>query len=106
MNTDMLSAYEFKVITSALNSFTDECIPYSHKLLHHIGKSIPICRFVCTLAHGEPPTPTHQAAHECGNGHHNCINPKHLKWRTPLENSLQAKIHRWSGKPKIKPKLF
>lgn len=41
---------------------------------------------MCRLAHGEPPSPTHQAAHSCGNGHLGCVHPDHLRWATAKEN--------------------
>lgn len=44
-------------------------------------------RVMCALAHGDPPDPMHQAAHKCGKGHHGCVNPRHLEWKTPLENT-------------------
>ena len=50
-------------------------------------------RIMCILAHGPPPTPKHQAAHSCGNGHLGCVNPRHLRWATQKENSADAKIH-------------
>jgi hypothetical protein len=41
---------------------------------------------MCQLATGEPPTPAHEAAHKCGNGHLGCIHPKHLQWSTRQQN--------------------
>lgn len=41
-------------------------------------------RVVCEIAHGAPEDPSYQAAHSCGN--RSCCNPKHLSWKTPLEN--------------------
>lgn len=43
-------------------------------------------RLMCIFAHGEPPTPRHEAAHSCGNGNKGCVNPLHLYWATPAEN--------------------
>lgn len=48
-------------------------------------------RLVCLLAHGEPPTPKHQAAHSCGNS--SCINKGHLRWRTAGENIAEKEAH-------------
>lgn len=50
-------------------------------------------RIVCVLAHGEPPTPKHHAAHSCGNGHLSCVNPNHLSWKTPIENAADRIDH-------------
>ena len=41
-------------------------------------------RCMCILANGEPPTSRHEAAHSCHNPA--CINPRHLRWATRLEN--------------------
>lgn len=48
-------------------------------------------RIMCRLAHGEPPTPTHEAAHSCGN--RLCINPHHLSWKTPAGNQFDRRLH-------------
>lgn len=50
-------------------------------------------RYMCLIAHGEPPTKEHQAAHSCGNGHLGCMNQAHLSWKTPLENQADRKLH-------------
>lgn len=50
------------------------------------GQQTGAYRVACTLKHGEPPTPEHEAAHSCGNGHFGCINWKHLRWATRGEN--------------------
>lgn len=59
----------------------------------HKGKTVPASRVMCIVAHGDPPTPRHQAAHSCGKGHEGCINPKHLRWATPEENKSDLGIH-------------
>ena len=41
-------------------------------------------RVVCLLHSGDPPTPEHHAAHNCGS--HACINRHHLRWATKVEN--------------------
>jgi len=50
-------------------------------------------RYVCELANGEPPTPEHQAAHSCGNGHLACVTPGHLSWKTPKDNNADKVAH-------------
>lgn len=41
-------------------------------------------RIACMWAHGEPPTPAHEAAHSCRNTR--CVAPEHLRWATRSEN--------------------
>lgn len=57
------------------------------------GKLEVASRYVCELAHGAPPTPKHEAAHSCGNGHLGCVNPNHLSWKTRLENKADELLH-------------
>ena len=55
------------------------------------GVSTSLHRYVCARAHGPAPEPSMDAAHECGNGW--CINPRHLSWKTRLENIHDKKRH-------------
>lgn len=57
------------------------------------GRSQYAHRVMCRLAKGEPPTPEHEAAHSCGNGHLACVNPNHLGWKTVSENHLDTSQH-------------
>lgn len=50
-------------------------------------------RIMCILAHGEPPTPKHIAAHSEGCGHLGCVNRNHLSWKTQEENEADKKRH-------------
>lgn len=50
-------------------------------------------RAMCALAHGVPPFETAQAAHSCGKGHLGCINPRHLRWRSPAANTREKAAH-------------
>lgn len=77
-----------------------ECLPYpfqrdraGYGLLNLPGMSQGAARYMCRRAHGEPPSPAHQAAHSCGKGHEGCTNPKHLSWKTPPANQADRLIH-------------
>lgn len=50
-------------------------------------------RLMCTIAHGEPPSSTHHAAHSCGKANDGCIHPGHLRWATPKENEADKMLH-------------
>ena len=81
-------------------TWPETCIvwPYSrtkkgYGLVTLTGVRCQAHRAVCRLAHGEPPTGSHQAAHSCGQGHEGCINPGHLRWATPKENAHDQVAH-------------
>ena len=57
-----------------------------------MGEEIP-SRLMCRLAHGQPPTTLHEAAHSCGKGHDGCVHPQHLRWATRSENHFDKLIH-------------
>lgn len=57
------------------------------------GHNMIASRYMCGVAHGEPPTPFHEAAHSCGRGHTGCVNPNHLRWATKPENSEDMIAH-------------
>jgi hypothetical protein len=73
---------------------SNECLtwPFAKSSIHGNGilkykrKEFIASRFICEIVHGPPPTPKHEAAHECGKGHEACVNPKHLNWKTTKEN--------------------
>lgn len=50
-------------------------------------------RLACEAMHGAPPTPAHEVAHSCGNGHLGCVNRHHLSWKTKLENAADRLLH-------------
>jgi hypothetical protein len=45
---------------------------------------------------GEPPSPQHHAAHNCGNA--SCVNPYHIRWATPSENQADRVEHGTSNR--------
>lgn len=55
-------------------------------------------RVMCFLAHGEPPSNRHEAAHSCGNGAGGCCNQNHLRWATPAENNADKIEHGTNNK--------
>lgn len=57
------------------------------------GQMYYVHRYMCELKNGPPPTPQHEAAHSCGNGHGGCANPNHLSWKTPSENAKDCRAH-------------
>ena len=57
------------------------------------GKNRPVARLVCEERHGPPPTPDHEAAHSCGNGHEACVTKRHLDWKTHAGNMADTLLH-------------
>ena len=57
------------------------------KFGHNGGTMKKAHRWMCEAVHGPAPSPSHYAAHECGNGHLGCVHPKHLFWKTHAENT-------------------
>ena len=48
-------------------------------------------RVMCVVAHGKPPTLKHEAAHACGR--RDCVNPRHISWKTPSDNRKDKLLH-------------
>lgn len=78
----------------------DDCLPwpfsrirsgYGNMLFQGRMQIVP--RIVCAVFCGPAPTPKHQAAHSCGRGHAGCVNPRHIRWATPLENASDKFRH-------------
>lgn len=55
------------------------------------SKSGSAHRYMCELSKGPPPSRRHQAAHACGNKQ--CVNPRHLSWKTQKQNEADKLIH-------------
>jgi hypothetical protein len=77
----------------------EECLiwPFSfvrgYGRLKHLGELHYAHTYMCKLAHGPAPSPTHQPAHSCGRGDKGCTHPKHLSWKTPEENQQDKALH-------------
>jgi hypothetical protein len=52
-----------------------------------------VARLICEHVHGPAPTPEHEAAHSCGNGHLRCVAKGHLSWKTKAANEADKLIH-------------
>lgn len=52
-----------------------------------------VSRLVCKEQHGPAPSPEHEAAHSCGNGHLGCVSKQHISWKTPAQNSRDRIVH-------------
>lgn len=78
----------------------DDCLPwpfsrnnYGYGQMGHEGKQVKAHRLMCELAHGPAPADKPQTAHNCGNGHLGCVNPRHLEWKTNQENCQDKSMH-------------
>lgn len=100
-------------VLAHVNYAGDECLtwPFAHDgrgygTLQFEEKFYKASRLICILAHGEPPTSEHQAAHSCGNGHLLCVNQNHLSWKTRTENMADSVKHGTArfdrGRPRVK----
>lgn len=91
-------AYQY--ILEHLTHQGDDCVPWPFCRDKHGRGELSVNgerwwahRLMCTLAHGEPPSPAHKATHNCGKGHEGCIAPRHLEWKTQKENIADCRLH-------------
>ena len=92
--------HNYKWLLAHVAHSGDDCLiwPFSRNntgygQLGYEGKMRKAHRFMCEMAHGNPPTPDHEASHACGNGMGGCVNPRHLSWKTRSENQLDRRRH-------------
>jgi hypothetical protein len=82
----------------AINYKGDDCLlwPFSRNpngyahlssgRFHKHYKTTSASKMICIEVYGPPPTPAHEAAHNCGKGNLGCINRHHLRWTTHKDN--------------------
>lgn len=78
----------------------DECLPWPYAKNSHgyghvcvDGRWLRVSRMVCEMFNGPPPSPLHDAAHSCGNGHMACVTKGHLSWKTRAGNAADRTTH-------------
>ena len=89
-----------KFMEMAKGVISDECLiwPFARNIQGYGNfRGRGAHRVVCELANGVPPTPDHEAAHNCGNGHLGCVTGSHLEWKTRAENMKDKIKHGTSG---------
>lgn len=64
---------------------------YGH--LRSLGQDYLVHRLACEHINGEPPSPSHEAAHNCGKGHLGCVARRHLSWKTRAANVADKVPH-------------
>lgn len=78
----------------------DDCLFWPHAksgngqaMLDNPDGSRVVAHALCEAAHGPAPSPKHEAAHNCGNGHLACVAKRHIRWATHKENMADQLIH-------------
>ena len=91
----------FRFAVNSMSIDTDECIlwPYATSgagyaiMYTDEGERIYAHVFICKEEYGPRPSEEHQVAHSCGKGFNGCINKKHLRWATVVENHADKILH-------------
>lgn len=87
-------------IKANVNYAGDDCLiwpfarnNYGYGLVGINNKVEKASRIMCEFVHGPAPADKPQAAHNCGNGHGGCCNPRHLEWKDNSENQIDRRLH-------------
>lgn len=88
------------LINVAAKYVGDECLSWPYSTDHNgygkvwfDGKCSIASRIICEMVNGPAPSPSHDAAHSCGNGHMGCVAPSHISWKTKVENAADRLAH-------------
>lgn len=68
-------------------------IPTGYGMINYNGSRILAHRLMCEFVHGPPVESSQEACHTCGKGHLGCVNPKHLVWKSRLDNIRDKQTH-------------
>jgi len=88
---------KIKQLLALVGTTCKECVDFDGAIrdgygrVTYNGKDHNANRLMCTLAHGEPPSPDLEACHSCHN--RACINPNHLRWGTRKENHIDKALN-------------
>lgn len=74
----------------------DGCLVWPHHRnkdgYARLGEGL-VHRMACEEVNGPPPSSGYDAAHSCGNGRGGCVNKRHVRWATRLENEADKIKH-------------
>lgn len=77
----------------------DECLSWpfgrtrGYGSLSANGRKDYAHRIICEIRHGPQPEGDYHASHSCGNGHLGCVNPRHICWKTRVDNFADRLTH-------------
>ncbi len=74
------------------------CHSWGYGQIYAQGRMQCIHPILCEQEHGPRPSPNHDAAHSCGNGHLACVTKRHLDWKTKKQNQADRLRHGTDGR--------